>query len=293
MRPSSSLFRRSRAAALLLLAPLVLFLLLVLGYPLAADIFYSFTDIDFENIRSPGWSGLENYSAVLRDGAFWGSLGFSLRFAIAAMVLEVGIGFVLAVILEPLLDKRKPLLAVLLLPLMIAPVLMGIMFRLILNEFVGPIPQYLAQFGIYVNFLTQPLLIPTLVAIEVLQWTPFAFLILFTGLQNIPGELFEAARVDGARRWQLMRYITLPMLVPAIAIACFIRFVDAFRVFDHIFVLTGGGPGTLTTSVAIYIYKTFFQQQLLGQAIAASMILLILSLGPLLVSMRFVIREVD
>lgn len=287
----SPFLRQTRLAALILIAPLVLFLVLVLGYPLVADIFYSFSDVDFENIRAPGFSGLQNYAQVLRDGAFWGALGFSLRFALAAMILEVGLGFALAIILEPILDRHKPLLAILLLPLMIAPVLMGIMFRLILNEFVGPIPQYLAQFDIFISFMTQPYLVPTLVAIEVLQWTPFAFLILFTGLQNIPGELPEAARVDGANPWQMFRYITVPMLVPALAIASFIRFVDAFRVFDHIFVLTGGGPGTLTTSISIYIYKTFFQQQLLGQAIAASMLLLILSLAPLALSMRFVVRR--
>lgn len=288
-RPSS--LSQTRLAALILIAPLVIFLFLVLGYPLLANIFYSFTDVDFETIRAPAFDGLVNYARVLRDGAFWDSLGFSFKFAIFAMLLEVLLGFALAVILEPLLNERKPLLAILLLPLMIAPVLMGIMFRLILNEFVGPIPQYLAQFGFYVNFLVQPLLIPTLITIEVLQWTPFAFLILFTALQNIPGELYEAAHVDGASRFQLFRFITVPMLVPALAIASFIRFVDAFRVFDHIFVLTGGGPGTLTTSISIYIYKTFFQQQLLGQAIAASMLLLILSLGPLLLSMRFVLRR--
>jgi multiple sugar transport system permease protein len=135
-----------------------------------------------------------------------------------------------------------------------------------------------------------PYVVGTLIVIEVFQWTPFAFLIFFTALSTIPSELIEAAQIDGASSWQVFWAITFPLLIPAIAITGFIRFVDSFRVFDHIYVLTGGGPGTLTTSISIYIYRKFFQQAELGMAIAASMLLLILSLIPLLISMRFILR---
>lgn len=283
--------RNRRRTAALFLAPLGLFLLLMLGYPFVADLVYSLSSVTFRTIRAPTLSGFGNYVSVLHDSAFWQALTFSLRFAIFATLTELLLGLVLAMVLEPLLDRRKGLLAILLLPLMIAPVLMGIMFRLILNEFVGVIPQYLALIGIHISFLVPPYITPTLITIEVVQWTPFAFLILFTALQSIPSELYEAARVDGASRTQVSRFITLPYLVPALSITAFIRFVDSFRVFDHIYVLTGGGPGNLTTSIAIYIYKAFFQQQLPGAAIAASMLLLVLSLGPLLLSMRYVLRE--
>lgn len=277
-------------APYLLLAPLLLLLLALLGYPLVTNVIYGFSSVTFENIRSPVWSGLENYTSVLRDQAFWGALGFSLRFALVCTVCQVLIGFTLALLFEPLLAKRRPLLALLLLPMMISPALMGIMYRLLLDDFVGIVPQYLFLAGFSVNLLTPPLLVPTLIAIEVLQWTPFAFLILYTGLQGVPDELVEAAKIDGAAPLQVFRFVLLPFLVPAIAIAGFVRFIDSFRVFDHIYVLTGGGPGNLTTSISIYIYKMFFQQAQLGPAVAASMLLLILSLIPLWLSMRYVMR---
>jgi multiple sugar transport system permease protein len=289
-QPTSYLALRERLSPYLLLVPLLLLLMVLLGFPFFANIFYSFSSLRFETLRSPSWIGIGNYVQVLQDSAFWSALGFSARFAIWASLSQLLIGFALALILEPLLSKYKPLLAFLLLPMMISPVLMGIMYRLILNDFVGVIPQYLSMVGIHVSLLTPPYVIPTLIVIEVLQWTPFAFLIFFTALQTIPGDLVEAAKIDGAAPINIFRFITLPLMVPAIAIAGFIRFIDSFRVFDHIFVLTGGGPGTLTTSISIYIYKSFFQQEQLGQAIAASMLLLILSLGPLYISMRYVLR---
>lgn len=281
---------KGRKAPYLLLAPLLLLLLALLGYPLLTNLIYGFSTVTFENIRSPVWYGLGNYSAVLRDKSFWDALSFSLRFAVICTTFQVLIGFTLALLFEPLLARRKPLLALLLLPMMISPALMGIMYRLILDDFVGIVPQYLSLAGFSVNLLTPPLIIPTLIAIEVLQWTPFAFLIFYTGLQGVPAELIEAAKIDGAAPPQVFRFVLLPLLIPAIAIAGFVRFIDSFRVFDHIYVLTGGGPGTLTTSISIYIYKTFFQQTQLGQAVAASMLLLILSLIPLWISMRYVVR---
>lgn len=285
-----SRYLHKNLVAYLLLAPLIFFLLLVLGYPLVANIFYSFSDVTFQTIRAPRWLGAGNYTNVLSDGAFWNALGFSLRFAIAATLLEVLLGLALALAFEPILNRRGPLLALLLLPMMVSPALLGIMYRLILNDFVGLIPQWLGMLGVYANLLTPPQLVPTLIGIEVLQWTPFALLLVYTALQTIPNELIEAARIDGASGAQILRSITLPLLVPALAIAAFIRFVDSFRVFDHIYVLTGGGPGTLTTSISIYIYRKFFQQADLGPAVAASMLLLLLALLPLYVSMRFILR---
>jgi multiple sugar transport system permease protein len=281
---------RKNFVAYLLLGPLALFLLLVLGYPLVANIVYSLSDVEFQTIRNPGWLGLGNYSEVLGDRAFWNALGFSLRFALWAAGLEVLLGLGLALAFEPVLNRRGPLLALLLLPMMISPALLGIMYRLILNDFVGLVPQWLQMAGIFINLLTPPHVVGTLIGIEVLQWTPFALLLIYTALQAIPHELVEAARIDGAGGAQILRSITIPLLVPALAIAGFVRFVDSFRVFDHIYVLTGGGPGTLTTSISIYIYRQFFQQAELGQAIAASMLLLLLSLIPLYISMRFILR---
>jgi multiple sugar transport system permease protein len=289
-RRAAGLGLSKRGEGVLLLAPLVLFLILLLGFPFLANLYCSLSKVTFATIRAPQWLGLQNYAAALTDPAFWQAMGFSLRFALIATGAEVLLGLLLALALEPLIARRKFLLAFLLLPMMISPALMGVMYRLNLNEFVGLIPQYLALLRLYPNLLGPEWVMTTVVTIEILQWTPFAFLIMLTALQAIPGELLEAARIDGGSWWQRHRYVLLPLLAPALVVTGFIRFIDSFRVFDHIYVLTGGGPGTLTTSVSIHIYKSFFQQELLGQAGAASMILLALSMALLWLAMRFVLR---
>jgi multiple sugar transport system permease protein len=279
-----------RGEGLLLLAPLVLFLVLLLGFPFVADLAYSLAKVSFQTIRAPEWLGLANYAAASGDPAFWRAMGFSLRFAVIATMVELGLGLLLALALEPLIAQRRFLLAFLLLPMMISPALMGVMWRLLLNEFVGPVTQYLAMLDLYPNLLGPDWVVTTLVVIEVLQWTPFALLILLTALQAIPAELLEQARIDGAGAAQRLRHVVLPLLAPAIAITAFIRFIDGFRVFDHIYVLTGGGPGTLTTSISIHIYKNFFQQERLGEAVAAAMLLLLFTLAVLLLAMRWMLK---
>lgn len=290
VQPVPAKRRGLEPAVWLLIAPLLVFLLFTLGFPLLANLFYSLTDLSFRNLRSPELTGFGNFGSALRDPVFWGSLGFSLRFGLAAAFFEVLLGLGMALAFQPILERHRPLLALLLLPMMVAPALLGTMYRLILNDFIGVVPDLASRLGLFVNFLTPPLVVPTLVAIEVLQWTPFALLILYTALQAIPGELHEAAKVDGAGAWAQLRFVTLPLLVPALTITAFIRFIDSFRVFDHIMVLTGGGPGTSTTSISIYIYLQFFRNDALGTAVAASLFLLLLALLPLLLSMRLALR---
>jgi multiple sugar transport system permease protein len=288
-RPLTAVTLPRRDGALLL-TPLVTFLALALGFPVLTDLVYSVSAVTFETLRAPSFIGLSNYAAALLDPAFWRAMGFSLRYAVLATTAQVMLGLVLAVALEPILSRHRALMALVLLPLMISPALMGVMYRLILNEFVGVVPQYLALLGLYPNLLGPDWVFATVLIIDVLQWLPFTLLLLLTGLQSIPPELGEAARTDGASAWQTLRHVRLPLLTPVLAVATLIRFIDSFRVFDHIYVLTGGGPGDETTSISIYIYRSFFQQQQLGHAVAASMILLLLSLLALALAMRLVLR---
>jgi multiple sugar transport system permease protein len=280
----------SKREAWLLLTPLLIFLTLMLGFPIAANVVYSLSTVTFETIRSPALSGFGNYLTAASDPAFHGALLFSLRFALLTAAVELAFGLALALALEPLVARRKWLLAILLLPMMISPALMGVMWRLMLNEFVGIVPQYLGMLGWYPNLLGPGWVVTTLVVIEVLQWTPFAFLILLTALQQIPGEILEASRIDGAGAWQRLRHVLLPLLLPALVITAAIRFIDGFRVFDHIYVLTAGGPGTLTTSASIFIYKSFFQQGDLGEAVAAAMLLLVGTLAVIVLATRLALR---
>jgi multiple sugar transport system permease protein len=165
-----------------------------------------------------------------------------------------------------------------------------VMYRLILNEFTGVIPAYLGLLGWPINFLGKNNVYYTVIGIEILQWTSFAFLILLTARQTIPAELEEAAVVDGAIGVRLNALVILPNMVPTIVIVAFIRFIDSFRVFDHIYVLTGGGPGNRTTSLSIYIYKLFFNQNVLGEAVAVSIMLLVASLTLLFTALKLAVR---
>ncbi|MBN9011045.1 MAG: sugar ABC transporter permease, partial [Rhizobiales bacterium] len=166
-----------------------------------------------------------------------------------------------------------------------------VMYRLILNELTGVIPAYLALAGYPINFLGRNNVYMTVIGIEVLQWTPFAFLIMLTARQGLAGELEEAAAVDGATGFRFNTLVVLPVMIPTIIIVAFIRFIDSFRVFDHIYVLTGGGPGNRTTSLSIYIYKLFFNQNFLGEAVAVSIMLLVASLTLLFAGLRLAIRR--
>ncbi|MEF2072934.1 carbohydrate ABC transporter permease [Consotaella aegiceratis] len=271
--------QKGRLAWGVMITPLVMFLLLFLGFPAAVNLVYSVSDVSFQTLRSPVLSGLGNYAEVLRDTAFWRAVDFSLRFGLVTAVVECLAGLFLAIFLAPLLQRLPRLIAGLMLPLMVAPALVGLMYRLVLHEFVGPVPYYLYQwFGTSPGFLTPDNAFTTLVVVESLQWTPFAFLLFYVAYRAIPEDVREAAALDGADTWQRLRFIDFPLMLPTLAVALFIRFIDGVRVFDNVYVLTGGGAGGVTKSLSIYIYETFFRQSEIGRAVAASMLLFAVSL---------------
>ncbi len=262
----------------LLASPLVLFLVVFLGFPTVVDLVYSFSAVGFENLRSPELRGLDNYVAVLGEPSFWRAGWFSLRFALLTAIVECGLGLALAVFLAPLLAGHNRLLAILLLPIMVAPALVGLMYRLVLHEFAGPVPHYLWQwFGTSPAFLSGGNAFWTLVTVETLQWTPFALLLFTVAYRAIPDEVREAAALDGASGARLLWSVELPLMLPTIVIVLVIRFIDGARVFDNIYTLTGSGPGGSTASLSIWIYETFFKRGAIGEAVAASVLLFITS----------------
>ena len=276
-----------RRQGVVLIAPLTIFLLALLGLPLLIDIVYALSHVTFETLRRPRLEGFGNFLAVMRDGGFWQAMGFSLRFAMIAAVAQLILGLCLAIFLAPLFALVPWLMAVLMMPMMLAPALVGLMYRLLLQEFVGIIPNYWTLwFGDSPAFLNPGTAFWTLATIEVLQWTPFALLILYSAYAAIPGEVREAAALDGAGPLRRLAHIDLPWMAPTIAITFFFRFIDSFRVFDNVYVLTGSGAGGSTTTISIFIYEAFFRHNDIGVAVAASLILLGLSFVALTVLMR-------
>jgi len=258
-----------------LITPLTAFLIALLGFPLLLDLLYSVSRVGFENIRAPELSGLGNYAKALTDPEFWAAAWFSLRFGLIVASIQVVAGLLLAIFLAPLFAARPWLIAFLMLPMMVAPALVGLMYRLILHEFVGVVPYYLLEwYGDFPAFLGRQWVFTTLVVIETLQWTPFALLILHSAYAAISPDVREAAALDGATGLRQLVSIDLPLMLPAIGVTAFIRFIDSFRVFDNIYTLVGSGAGGSTTSMSIYIYQAFFKVGDIGLAVAASMLLL-------------------
>ncbi|EYD74966.1 Maltose/maltodextrin ABC transporter, permease protein MalF [Rubellimicrobium mesophilum DSM 19309] len=250
------------------------------------------SEVGFETLRAPQLEGFGNFADVLRDEAFWDSLGFSLRFGTLTAVLEVALGLFLAVFLAPILQRHAWLLAILTLPMMVAPAMMGLMYRLVLHEFVGPVPHYLlAWFGTSPAFLAPGNVFWTVVVIEVLQWTPFTLLLFHLAYGSISGEIREAARMDGAKGWWMFRRVEFPMMLPTFGVALAIRFIDGVRVFDNIYVLTGAGAGGSTMSLPIYIYTSFFRGGNIGAALAASVLFALASFLILALAWRFAQRR--
>ena len=276
----------------LMIAPLTALLLVLLAVPLAVDCVYAVSRVTFETLRAPSVVGLHNFAVVLRDREFWGAMWFSLRFAVLVTAAEMALALTLAIFLAPLLARFAWLMAPLLLPMMVAPALVGLMYRLVLHEFVGAVPYYFVLLtGDSPSFLGPDTAFWTLVGIETLQWTPFALLILYTAYQTIPQEVREAAALDGPGVWQMLRFVELPLMRPTILAVGFIRFIDSFRVFDNVYTLTGAGAGGNTTTISIYIYEAFFRRNDIGVAVAASMVLLALAFAMLTLVLRWSERQ--
>ena len=272
--------RKDRVSAFVLASPLLLFLSALVVWPIYLGIKTSLSrDLLSEFEVTP--AGLGNFKAIIASPDFWSALRFTIIFAIVVTIVEGLLGFLLALVFDRKFPGKRTLFSMILIPIMIAPSLMAVMYRLILNENIGVIPGFLQRFGWDISIFDQRYVFFTLAALDAIQYTSFAFLLVYAALQNIPQEIYESAAIDGARYRQVIWRITLPILKPALAIIAMLRLIDSFRTFDTIYILTGGGPGTSTQTIGIYIYKTAFITGDFGLASAAS-VTLVLLLAPLM-----------
>ncbi|HZN08108.1 MAG TPA: sugar ABC transporter permease [Pyrinomonadaceae bacterium] len=272
-RLSNAGSRRGPLLPYLLLAPAVAVLLALSIYPLIYSISVSLQ-------TAAGW-GLGNFTRLLSDNFFLTAMAHTFVFAIAALTCEFLLGLGLALLLNSQIRGRGLFRASLLVPMMLPPVVAGVVWRLLLNPNFGAVNGTLKQIGIDTESLTWTasprLAMLSVIAVDVWQWTPFVFLVLLAGLQAIPQEPYEAALIDGSSRWQTFRHVTLPLLKPAILIVLLLRTMDLLRVFDQIFILTEGGPGFATETISLYIYRTAFRFFDFGYAAAMSFVLLIVT----------------
>jgi multiple sugar transport system permease protein len=240
------------------------------------------------------WSP-DNFSRLFSDAFFQSALLHTLVYALLALTCELLLGLGLALLLNHEMRARSLFRAALLVPMMLPPVVVGVVWRLALNPNFGAVNGTLKSFGLNTESLTWTasprLAFLSVVAVDVWQWTPFVFLILLAGLQAIPQEPYEAARMDGSSAWQTFRFITLPLLKPAILIVLLLRTMDLLRVFDQIFILTEGGPGFATETVSLYIYRAAFRFGNFGYAAAMSFVLLLVTNAISLVYIRLLQKQ--
>ena len=262
-----------------LIAPTALFALAMTVLPLGYSLLTSLQNYPLG--RAPLFVGLQNYRNLLQDNSFYSSLGITLTFTVAATAIEFILGLTLALLLKEEFPFQGVIRSSLIIPMVIAPVVVGIIWRLLYNADVG-LFSYTVQAltGKNISVLSSTTLaLPAVILVDIWEWTPFMFLILLAGIQSLPLEPFEAARVDGASAWNIFVHLTLPMLRPVISVAILIRALDAFTVFDQVFVLTQGGPGTATEVATLMIYKTAFRFSQYGYGAAMAVALLILVAG--------------
>jgi ABC-type sugar transport system permease subunit len=275
-----------------LAAPAVVTILLVALFPLGWTFWES---LHLHDLRMPWlgrpFIGAANYLEALRDSRFRQSLGHTLLFGAVTVTLELGLGCLLALAMNRAFRGRAVVRAAVLVPWAIPTVVSALLWRFMFEGRAGILNALLVDLRVVSEppvWFIHPVLawIPVVLA-DVWKTTPFVALLLLAGLQNIDGSVYEAARIDGASPWRQFRHITLPLLQPAILVALIFRTLDAFRVFDLIYVMTGGGPGTSTEPIALYSFNALLQNLRFGYGSALSMIVFAITFALALGYIRF------
>lgn len=274
-----------------MLLPLVALFCAVVGYPLINSFYLSLTNYKITQRDAISVVGGRQYATVLKDGDYWGSLGHTVLFVVVAVGVELIAGLALALTLQRQRRARNLTRALLFTPMFVTPIAVGLMFRFLLNSQLGVLPAMLRGVGLNFDFFGSGTALYTLAFIDAWQWTPFIVLLLLAGLESLPQSPFEAARVDGASWWFTLRHVTLPMLRPVIAVAVLIRALDAMKVFEYVFAITRGGPGTETQTLQYYVYQTGIEFFRLGQASAMGYLALVLILAVVVVLFRQLTKE--
>ena len=244
----------------ILLLPAVIAVVTLLAAPVLWTLYAAFTDVHLFRIGVPtSFVGLKNFEKLIHNKSFWRTARNTLVFMAGAVPAELLIGLVVAVALNNVERGKKFFRTWFLMPMMMSPIVVSfVVGRMLFQEDIGPINEILRSLGFQgIPWLTHPTwAMVTLIIIDVWQTSSFMILMMMAGLQSVPLDLYEAARVDGANRWQTFWRITIPILAPVGATALLVRMIDAFKVVGIIMVLTGGGPGQATESVSLAIFRT-------------------------------------
>ncbi len=275
----------------LFIAPAVVVMALACLYPVITAGKMAFYDWSLGTAWSDAkYVGLEMFAAMLHDPAVFRSLLTTLVFAAVVVSCEMCLGISLALLLERPIRGMTTFRMFFILPMMVAPIVVGLTWRYLFDTQYGLINQTLGWFGVMPQiWLADPqLAFVAIVIADIWQWTPFVFIMIMAGLQNLDGSVMEAAKIDGATTMQAIFKVKLPLLMPIIVVTLLMRVIDAFRVLEVIYMMTFGGPADSTEILSLHIYKVAFVSQKLGYASSVSVLLLVvvlvLSLCALMIS---------
>lgn len=271
--------KRDRAASYAFLMPTVLLILALSVFPLLFSLALVFLSWDLSRLEGGiRFAGLQNFVTLINDTRFWNTARVTVIFVLGSVSLQYFLGLGLALLLNQDIRGRRFFRVAFLIPMMLTPAAVGYVGRMLFNETQGPINDLLERVYLpSIPWLSNPTMaLPSLILLDTWEWVPFMVIVLLAGLQSLPPEVFESARVDGAGEWSIFRHITFPMLAPISITVIVIRALEAFKLFDIVMVMTGGGPGTATETVTMYAYTVGMKNGNLGYASALAYSLLVM-----------------
>jgi trehalose/maltose transport system permease protein len=274
-----SLAARRARTAWFLLAPTIIVILLVAVYPLYRTIYYSFTDANYLRLGEEKFIGFENYALLFSQPEWWTSVRNTATFSIFSVILEIILGLFIAMVINSQFKGRGLMRAAILIPWAIPTVVSSQMWSWMYNDVIGVVNDILARVGL----ISQPIgwlgntatALPAIIAVDVWKTTPFMALLILAGLQTIPGDIYEAARVDGASAVRQFFRITIPLLVPSMLVALIFRTLDALRVFDIVYVMKGTDLTTISMSVYNRQQLVDFNKLGFGSSVSVAIFLII------------------
>lgn len=271
----------NRLTPYMFLAPAAIVMTVALMYPIGYMIYASFLDWNpSQRIGEADFVGLRNYVNLMSDESFRESFFVTIKFAAVVVTVEMFVGVGLALLLDRNIRGMTVLRTLFILPMMIAPIVVGLMWRYMYHPTVGIFNRTLKSLGLEpIPWLSNgDWAFASVIIADVWQWTPFIFILSLAALQSLPQSAIEASRIDGATGWQQIWYIKLPLMLPVLIVTCLLRLIDAFKVLEVVLVLTNGGPGLSTEILSLRISRTASEFRELGEAAAMSNVLLILLL---------------
>jgi multiple sugar transport system permease protein len=285
----------ARHPAMPFLLPAVVYLFALTIYPFIYSVITSLFSLSLTSPQPPLFVGFQNYKNLLSDGLFYTALINTLLITVASVIIEFLIGFSVAHLFVAISNIRAShvLRAIYILPMMVTPVVVGLVWNYMLDPLFGIVDYILGMVGIPPQpwFASPASALWTVVFVNVWQWSPFLMLISMAGLMSIPKDLYEAAQLDGAKWYHVVARIELPMVRNTVLVGVIFRIIDNFRLFDIVYASTRGGPGRSTEVISLYAYRQIFQYFNAGYGAAAAVLIFILALIIANISVQFLRKE--